>query len=95
MTMKYVFYSTVVLFVLAIWLLFGTMRSQQNAQARYQATVKYLAEFNYKFIAIDNQIDWDTYIDQLEKVSSSNSLFYDQLYRHECQVVDGKRMAGK
>jgi hypothetical protein len=83
--MKSVYFVIIVLFALALFAMLCNSMNEAHKQAVFQATLKKLAKFNYEFIVVNNQSDWDEYIIQLEVAVTGHPNLYEKNYLNECK----------
>jgi hypothetical protein len=52
---------------------------------RISSASKELSEFNYKFMSVDNNIDWNEYVTQLETAAKQKPSLREGIYLEECK----------
>jgi hypothetical protein len=62
---------------------------------RVSSASKALAEFNYNFMAVDNNIDWNEYVTQLETYAKQKTLLREGIYLDECKKKQPEKNSQK
>jgi hypothetical protein len=84
MKLKLICFVIIVLLIFVVIIQTNSIFRESYKQAVLQATFRNLAEFNYAFM-VENEIDWEEYINQLETSAKEKPLLREGFYIDECK----------